>query len=315
MRTVQGRDPAYLTIPMPRLDRLTTLYLTWPLKHLLGAAGDGRVPILMYHSISDNSFGKSHPYYQINTSPQMFARQMNWLSDAGYRTLSLGELRAAFEKGVSPSKAVVITFDDGYRDFYTEAFPNLRKYGFTATIFLATGRIGESPAHVEGVDYMTWPEVREMYRQGIEFGSHTVTHPELKSLYTEQVEQELARSKKTIEDQIGAGVQSFSYPYAFPETNKEFSRQLREILVKCGYDNGVTTVLGTASRGCDRYFLPRLPVNNWDDARFFRAKLDGAYDWLHGVQYLSKLMGGLLPIRRGAGRIGATAAALKDPGE
>ena len=88
---------AYNGFQMPRLDRLATLYLCHPVARLMGLNSGARVPILMYHSISDNLFGKSHPYYQINTSPIVFARQMRWLRHNGYRTLDLTEMLTAME--------------------------------------------------------------------------------------------------------------------------------------------------------------------------------------------------------------------------
>jgi peptidoglycan/xylan/chitin deacetylase (PgdA/CDA1 family) len=275
---------------MPRLDRLTTLYLCFPISRLLRRHNSAHVPILMYHSISDNLFGKSHPYYQINTSPCIFARQMKWLRQAGYQTLSLSQLHAAFECGNIPSKAVVITFDDGYQDFYTDAFPALRKYDFTATVFLATGRIQDTAMRIEGVDYMTWPEVRELNTLGIEFGSHTVSHPDLRSLGPEEIDYELGYSKETIEDQLGASVNSFAYPFAFPEEDRSFTRYLVDVLENHGFESGVSTVIGRATREGNRFFLPRLPVNSWDDYSLFRAKLEGGYDWLHGPQWLHKFV-------------------------
>src|SRR2546430_13407973 len=111
---------------MARVDRLATLYLAHPLRRIIGRNSSSRVPILMYHSVSENLFGKSHPYYQINTSPRMFAKQMKWLHDAGYQTLTLSQLRRAFQTKTVPTKAAVITFDDGYADFYSDAFSALR---------------------------------------------------------------------------------------------------------------------------------------------------------------------------------------------
>ena len=275
---------------MPRLDRLTTLYLCFPISRLLRRDNGAHVPILMYHSISDNLFGKSHPYYQINTTPCIFARQMKWLCDAGYQTLSLSQLHATFECGNIPSKAVVITFDDGYQDFYTDAFPSLRKYGLTATVFLATSRIQDTSMRIEGVDYMTWREIRELNVFGIEFGSHTVSHPDLRSLGPEEIDYELGYSKETIEDQLGTPVTSFSYPFAFPEEDRSFTRYLVDVLENHGFESGVSTVLGRATPEGNRFFLPRLPVNSWDDYSLLRAKLEGGYDWLHGPQWLHKFI-------------------------
>jgi peptidoglycan/xylan/chitin deacetylase (PgdA/CDA1 family) len=244
----------------------------------------------MYHSISDNLFGKSHSYYQINTSPKVFARQMRWLRHNGYRTMGLSEMRAAMEGDQDLSKTVVITFDDGYQDFYTDALPVMKQCGFTATIFLVTGRIQDAPVRVEGADYLTWREVRELHGAGVRFGSHTVTHPDLRSLGPEEIDYELGYSKETIEQKLGAAVESFSYPFAFPEEDKGFTRFLVDALENHGFENGVSTILGRASLGNHRFYLPRLPVNSWDDLRLLRAKLEGGYDWLHWPQWLYKFV-------------------------
>ena len=273
---------------MPRVDRLATLYLGYPIKRLFNWNDVSHVPILMYHSVSDNMFGKKHPYYQINTSPQIFARQMKWLHEAGYQTLTLAGLRDAIENGGVPSKSVVITFDDGYRDFYTDAYSAMRRYGYVATIFLATGRIQDTPARIDGADYLTWNEVAELHREGIEFGSHTVSHPDLRSLGPDEIDYELCFSKDTIEDHLGSAVTSFAYPFAFPEEDRSFVRFLEDQLKSYGFGTGVSTILGRAGVNDSRFFLPRLPVNSWDDHALFRAKLEGGYDWLHWPQWLHK---------------------------
>jgi peptidoglycan/xylan/chitin deacetylase (PgdA/CDA1 family) len=242
----------------------------------------------MYHSISDNLFGMSHPYYHINTTPEVFSRQIRWLRYAGYRTIDLREAWTGLQGDKDLSKAVVITFDDGYRDFYTEGFEVMKQCGFSATIFLATDRIQDTSIRFEGADYLTWKEVRELHANGISFGSHTVTHPDLRSLGPDQIEYEMGRSKEIIEQQLGAPVESFSYPFAFPEEDQCFTRFLEDLMENLGYDAGVSTILGRASRKNNRFFLPRLPVNNWDDPHLLRAKLAGGYDWLHWPQLIKK---------------------------
>lgn len=273
---------------MPRPDRIASVYFWGPLARVLCGPGKLRVPILMYHSVSDNLFGKSHPYYQINTSPNVFEQQMRNLRKAGYRTLDLDAAWTGLESGADLSKTVIITFDDGYHDFYTDAFPILRRFGFTATMYLATSRIKKTPECYEGAEYLSWSEIRELHAQGTRFGSHTVSHPDLRSLGPDQIEYELGSSKETIEDQLGAPISTFAYPYAFPEEDTYFVRYLRDALDNQGYENGVTTILGTADKKSDRFFLPRLPVNTWDDPAFFQAKLEGGYDWLHWPQRLKK---------------------------
>ena len=108
------------------------------------------------------------------------------------------------ESNQNLSKRFVLTFDDGYQDFYTDAFPLIRQCGFTATVFLATDRIRDTSVRVEGADYLTWKEVRELHSEGISFGSHSVTHADLRSLGPEQIDYELGYSKESIEQRIGA---------------------------------------------------------------------------------------------------------------
>jgi peptidoglycan/xylan/chitin deacetylase (PgdA/CDA1 family) len=243
----------------------------------------------MYHSVSDNLFGKSHPYYQINTSPQIFAQQMKYLRDHGYKTILPEDLVDGSLHTTPGEKLVAITFDDGYRDFYPHAFPILRRYGFTAVIYLATSRIRNTPEVYEGAEYFCWDEVREMHAAGIQFGSHTVTHPDMRSLTPEQIDYELGSSKEKIESELGVSVNSFAFPYAFPEEDTGFVRYFRDILMMHGYTSQVTTILGTATDHSDPFYLPRIPANTWDDPLLFKTKLEGGYDWLHWPQKLYKL--------------------------
>lgn len=270
-----------------RADAFVTLKLVHPLRKLFPPKGR-RVPILMYHSVS-NTPESVHPYYRTVTSPQMFARQMRHLHDNRYSVVSISDaLQYLDGSKVLRSQPIVLTFDDGYGDFYTEAFPVLDRYGFTAIVYLPTAFIGQSSKPFKGIGCLTWNQVRELEAAGIEFGSHTVNHPQLRSLAVEDVRRELNESKRTIEYQLGKGVSSFSYPYAFPETDRKFKQTLRSLLKEAGFQNGVSTVLRTAEAHSDPLCLGRLPLNDCDDNQLFDAKLLGAYDWLHTAQYASK---------------------------
>jgi peptidoglycan/xylan/chitin deacetylase (PgdA/CDA1 family) len=244
----------------------------------------------MYHSVS-NREERTHPYYRTATSPGVFAQQMQCLHENGYSTLGLGDavkwLEAPRTDGRRP---VVITFDDGFRDFYTTAFPILSRHGFSATMFLPTAYIGNVEQTFKGIECLTWGKVRELRSAGVEFGSHTVTHPQLTSLKDEDVQREIRCSKETMEQELGCAVTSFAYPYAFPETDRAFTIRLRGHLQESGYETGVSTIIGTSRRADDRLFMRRLPVNSCDDLRLFEAKLAGGYDWLHAAQCTSKLM-------------------------
>jgi peptidoglycan/xylan/chitin deacetylase (PgdA/CDA1 family) len=272
-----------------RFDRFATLYLVNPLRR--SASGNKpSIPILMYHSISGEA-ETAHPYYRTSTSPQQFALQMKYLHENGYRTASLPEIVGQLQgKGAVVDKQVVITFDDGYRDFYHHAFPALSQYGFSATIFLPTAYIGDHPVQFKGKDCLTWAEVRELSKHGILFGSHTVTHPQLRELSVPAINAEIANSKATIEEKLGSAVGSFAYPYAFPQTDSDFTKTLRDSLRRAGYQNGVCTIVGRANRNSEPLFLERLPVNSCDDRALFSAKLAGAYDWICTSQYVAKMV-------------------------
>ena len=274
----------------PRLDRLITLYLCLPVERLIHRLKSARVPILRYHSISNNLLGHSHPSHQINTRPEVFFEQMRWLKRNGYQSLTIMDMLRLRTSGEDMSKKLVITFDNGYRDFYTEGFTIMKQCGFTATLFLVTDRIRNTPTCYEGVDYLTWQDVRELHRQGFEFGSHTVTHADLRSLGPEQIDYELGYSKEVIEQELGDSIELFSYPFSFPEEDRDFARFLGDRLENLGYQSGVSSIIGRVRCDSQRYYLPRIPVNTWDTPDLLEAKLLGGYDWMHVPQRLHKLI-------------------------
>jgi peptidoglycan/xylan/chitin deacetylase (PgdA/CDA1 family) len=272
-----------------RFDRAGTLYCAAPLLGILPGRSGGRIPILMYHSVADEDESALQPYYWIATTPAQFFEQMSWLHQQGYRTASLAATVGLLQAGGNTvEKTVVITFDDGYRNFAQHAFPVLQQFGFTATMFLPTASIGDQPQVFNRRECMTWGEVRELQQCGIVFGSHTVTHPQLYGLQPERIREEILRSRQTIEDKTGCAVDTFAYPYAFPQTDRSFKTMLRSILQESGYGYGVCTQIGRAGRASDPLFLERLPVNSADDSALLRAKLTGAYDWVGTLQSLAK---------------------------
>jgi peptidoglycan/xylan/chitin deacetylase (PgdA/CDA1 family) len=303
-----------------RPDRLITLNLVRPLKVSsrkalpTGRLADKCLPVLMYHSISDAPENGISPYYRVNTSCTRFARQMELLTLNGYRgvTLSAGlawlksqahNLESEISKitnRLSKASPVAITFDDGFHNFYTDAFPILRRHGFAATMFLPTAFIGDdrrpfSPATKSSdsrkktnYDCLTWREIKDLHAAGIEFGSHTVSHPQLAELSWPQIESELRKSKQEIEDQLAISIENFAYPYAFPETDHAFVRRFSSSLADAGYRCCATTRLGLVKPEDDMLQLRRLPVNTCDDDALFLAKLHGNYDWLSSLQRFTK---------------------------
>lgn len=273
-----------------RIDRISTLYFFHPLGQMMRLHDEMRIPILMYHSISNDNENGVHPYYRINTSPDIFAKHMKFLYENNYLVITLTEAVKLLINPQPATRYAVLTFDDGFRDFYTQAYPILQKYGFGATVFLPTGFIDDEGLKIKDKEHLGWREVRELHKDGITFGSHTVTHPKLNLLKKEDIVYEIRQSRETIEDKLGESIESFSCPYAFPGEDKRFTRFLKETLQECGYRYGVSTRIGTTTKDDDIFFLKRIPANSCDDVSFFRAKLEGAYDWLNRLQYLFKML-------------------------
>jgi peptidoglycan/xylan/chitin deacetylase (PgdA/CDA1 family) len=275
-------------MPEIRSDRIATLYFFHPMRQLVRSEAPG-LPILMYHRVPKEDNCATHPYYCTSTAAGVFEEQVSFLHHSGYRAVSVTEALQSAQRGMTGEKLVAITFDDGYQDFYTNAFPVLNRYGYTATVFLPTAFIGNAARQFKGAECLTWDQVRELRSAGVEFGSHTVTHPQLSGVGPKQLWEEITASKEQIEAKLGEPVKAFSYPYAFPETDSEFVGRLRGVLQEAGYAGGVSTIIGRSSKSDNRFFMRRLPVNSHDDRRFFQAKLEGAYDWLHALQYVAKL--------------------------
>lgn len=275
-----------------RIDRFLTLYFAYPLLKKVRTKRKQFITILMYHSISETSEDGIHPYFRINTSPAIFAKHMRFLYENKYNIIPLNTIKTKIESEENAdNKYVSITFDDGYRDFYIHAFPILRKFDFSATVFLPTAFIDNKETSLKELkEHLSWNEIQELDRKEISFGSHTVNHPQLKFLNREAIEYEIRQSKKTIEDKLDKSVDLFSYPFAFPEEDRKFTDYLRRTLRKHNYKCGVSTKIGTTSKKDDIYFLKRIPVNSCDDIPFFEAKLKGGYDWLNNVQLAIKLL-------------------------
>jgi peptidoglycan/xylan/chitin deacetylase (PgdA/CDA1 family) len=281
-----------------RLDRFISVNLVHPVRHAVSQLGPsaqpsprsgGAIPVLMYHSISDEPEPGVSPYYRTTTSPVVFRRQIEYLAEQGYRTMDLDAVVALIrEKTPLPDKTIAITFDDGFRNFYLHALPVLQQYGFTASVFLPTSFIHDQRRSFKAKECLTWREVRELRRHDIRFGSHTVTHPELVELSWKEIDYELSASKQELEQRLGEPVTTFAYPYAFPQTDQEYVRTFTNILARAGYTCCATTEIGRLKPEADPYRLKRLPVNSLDDTALFAAKLKGSYDWLAGPQAFVK---------------------------
>ena len=284
---------------MFRLDYLATVYVAHPLSRLGKRRADGSFPFLMYHSISPSD-GSAQAYYDVCTDPKSFRKQMMQLSKAGRKGVSVREVLRQMEIGTTADNLTVLTFDDGFRDVLTEAVPIMQEFGFTATVYAIAEKSTAVRSTFKDRECMTSAELRQLANVGYEIGSHTVSHPRLYELPWEKIEAEVKQSKRALEDSIGQPVDAFCYPYAYPEADRNFSTRFEQLIRECGYTSNVTTIIGTAKRDSDRFRLPRLPVNSWDDEKLLAAKLDGAYDWLHVPQLGFKRLKQVVARRNGA---------------
>ena len=159
-----------------------------------------KVLVLNYHKVDNMNIS-------LSVLPEDFDRQMHYLSDHGYHTITPDDLYDSLEgQKELPENPVLITFDDGYRDNYDNAYPILKKYGFKATIFVITSFLGTQP------NYITWDQAREMDANGISIQSHTVDHKSMTDLTDDQLRYELVESKKKAEQELGHPVEFMAYP-------------------------------------------------------------------------------------------------------
>jgi peptidoglycan/xylan/chitin deacetylase (PgdA/CDA1 family) len=281
------------------IEPVVTSSMTAPAMIRRKLANGHAFPILMYHSIPASIAKGTNSYYDLRVSLENFRRQMQFLRDHRFNVIDLKEYIQARENGEDiPHNSVAITFDDGYRDNYLNAFPVLKIFRFPATVFLVTDLLdGGRPRFFAGetglgpqTTFLSWSEIKEMSEAGINFGSHTVTHPDLQTLSDSEFRHELSGSKKRIEQQLWKPVDCFCYPYAFKGGGKQSRFRLRtaELLDECGYKLGVTTTIGRNSHNGEILFLERIPMHVNDSIGRFSAKLDGAYDWVGSVQALAK---------------------------
>src|SRR5262249_9737715 len=136
-----------------------------------------RVPILMYHYISVAPRNSDIYRIDLSVSPNNFRDQMQWLKDKGYTTITPDDLFAALTQGAKlPSQPILLTFDDGYEDAYTSAFPILKEFGFTGTFFIVTGFIDAGDRN-----YLTWAQAKEMAEAGMSIQNHSRTHKDMRN--------------------------------------------------------------------------------------------------------------------------------------
>lgn len=236
----------------------------------------GRVMILCYHGVTARGERMPDDPTGLHIRAERFESQLEHLRRR-YRVLPLCEYLAARREGRRlPPRSVVITFDDGYRNFYTMAAPRLRERDLPAALFLTVGEIGAAPRGDSGgwepeddVRYLSWPEVLELRGRGVEIGSHTYTHPMLSRLPVEEAERELRESLAEVARRTGEPAPPFAYPFG------DYTPQLAERANALGYSCALTTDAGANDDRADLYALRRVLVGDDDDEPAFAARVSG----------------------------------------
>jgi peptidoglycan/xylan/chitin deacetylase (PgdA/CDA1 family)/glycosyltransferase involved in cell wall biosynthesis len=229
-------------------------------------------PILMYHAIG--SLGEPASTYILPA--HRFAAQMKWLKRLGYRPISLTEFLSYHrERRLVPERSVVITFDDGYQDNYTLAHPILQQHSIPVTIFLVTSYIGQSnqwdeKKHLTGRALLSWQQVMELMANGLQFGSHSCSHPVLTALARSQVVDEITLSRRELESKLGVPAGVFSYPYG------EFDDSIDALVRQAGYEGACTIETGLNTLNTSPFSLRRTEIQGTDSLfRFLLALWTG----------------------------------------
>lgn len=243
------------------------------------------IRILMYHRVTPE---KNLPDMQITVPVQNFIDQMQWLKLDGWKVISLSDaIEQLQQKQLVESKQIVITFDDGFLDNFTQAYPILRAFDYRATIFLVSSRIGKDP------DFLTPWQIQAMHKNGIEFGAHTLTHPDLHRISGNQAWKEIYQSRSELEKMLKIPIRTFAYP------SGRFNQIHQAIVRYAGYDAALTVAPGGVRPGDDLFSLQRTEIASKDSLSDFKNKLKGGFDWLHRIRQRQQ---GLLPIPQPAQR-------------
>jgi len=230
-----------------------------------------RLQILAYHSISESSLD------DLTISPAVFEDQMDWLQDNGFQIISLEEALLKLDKREGLRNYLVLTFDDGYTDFFEHAVPVLETHEFKATVFVVTGKVGrESDWNYSSQPHLTLSlsDLQDLRRMGYSIGSHSMSHALLSRLAMSDLETELRASRAFLESELGMSRFFFAYPYG------TFGDRERQAVVRAGYECacGLGGFWGNGYE-TDRFGLHRFVVRRRYSMREFQTIIRSIIKW------------------------------------
>jgi peptidoglycan/xylan/chitin deacetylase (PgdA/CDA1 family) len=231
--------------------------------------------VLCYHGVTQRPTRHPDDHFGLQVREDRFRIHLDYLRRS-YQVISIADyLRARAGELRLPDYSVIITFDDGYRNFYTAAAPVLESYQMTAAMFLISNRVVPNQSRPgmwreeDDHDYVSWHEVRDLIERGFAFGSHTCSHQKLPQLSPDQVEHELRDSKSLIERQTKTDRLPLAYPYGMT------TDQIAARAASHGYACAFTSHRGFNDRHTDAFMLHRTLIGDGDDAAAFAARVAG----------------------------------------
>lgn len=215
------------------------------------------IPILLYHSVSDDAPGDFGPYA---VTPRRFAQHLDVLLSLGYSTLTIAELVERLSTGAPVAgRTAVITFDDGFGDFSSNAWPELRARGMSATLYVTTGTVGGTSTWLASLgaghlSMLSQRELVDLVADGCDLGAHSVSHPQLDCLPRAAAGEEIRRSKDMLEQMVSQPVNSFAYPHGYHD------RPVRQLVIDAGFTSASAVRNALSHEHDDVFALARVTV-------------------------------------------------------
>jgi peptidoglycan/xylan/chitin deacetylase (PgdA/CDA1 family) len=227
----------------------------------------------MYHSISQHAMPK---FRQFTVSASLFAEQMAYLHKQGYTPITVTQFvtMRSHNHAALPEHPVILTFDDGFADFYDEALPVLKQYDFLATLYVTTAFVNGTSRWLvrEGETkrlMLSWQQLLEISAQGIECGAHSHSHPQLDVLDNEAARHEILQSKRILEEQLDQEVLSFAYPFGY------YTGKVQQLVQFAGYTSACAVKHAICTETDSSFSLPRLMIGANTSMKEFAALLKG----------------------------------------
>lgn len=235
-----------------------------------------RVVILCYHGVTERPERHPNDPSGLHIRADRFEAQLNYLR-RHYEVISLSRFVEAHKSNVPlPDRSVVLTFDDGYRNFLTGAMPRLNARNMPVSVFLITDRVRpESQSDIDewsefdDETFLSWEEIRTLQQHGVEFGSHTCSHRKLSKLESLEAERELRLSYQTIGAHLSQSTMALAFPYG------SYSDAIIALMRELPYTCALTTEAGMNTSSTDLFLLRRNLIGDDDDEASFAARVSG----------------------------------------